>query len=418
MLPLLAKTPQELSAANVTHSTMENIGFLLAALVTGVVLVVASPAVVFAAAAAVALLNVVLISDDHPRPAARLRAARRRADRDRQRNDARLPHPARAIRRLRLSRGGDPDAGLLRGPGRRPDRDPRARAAASSQGSVGFLNAAWGVGALIAAAGLALLLQRGRLVAALVGGSLVIGAAAALPGAWTVPFAAYLGWLGIGFGYTFIEVASKTLLQRLGSDETLGRVIGSLESGAAGGDGARLDQRLGRRRPVRDRGSAVRARGADAGLRPPLLDESARARGGRPGRRGVLRPAARQLDLLAAAGRDPRAPQPRPGPGHRRRRRGGDHPGRAGRQLLPDRGGRGRGLRKRRLPPQRGARGVVRRDRPSARRAPHRDRPGDRADPAARGSGAISSSAPSPATAAAGTSPTASSTRAGRPATD
>jgi hypothetical protein len=59
----------------------------------------------------------------------------------------------------------------------------------------------------------------------------VIGAAAALPGAWTVPFAAYLGWLGIGFGYTFIEVASKTLLQRLGSDETLGRVIGSLESG-------------------------------------------------------------------------------------------------------------------------------------------------------------------------------------------
>ena len=52
MLPLLARTPQELSAANVTHSTMENVGFLLAALVTGVILVVASPAVVFAAAAA------------------------------------------------------------------------------------------------------------------------------------------------------------------------------------------------------------------------------------------------------------------------------------------------------------------------------------------------------------------------------
>jgi MFS family permease len=230
MLPLLAKTPQELSAANVTHSTMDNIGFLLAALVTGVILVLASPAVVFAAAAAVVLLDVALISAITP---------------DRRPEYAPLDDELTGI-------VNETTLGF-----RTLFRHPALRLSAAvilmlvffegladvlivvlalellhlSQGSVGFLNAAWGVGALIAAAGLALLLRRGRLVAALVGGSLVIGAAAALPGAWTVPFAAYVGWLGIGFGYTFIEVAAKTLLQRLGSDETLGRVIGSIESG-------------------------------------------------------------------------------------------------------------------------------------------------------------------------------------------
>jgi hypothetical protein len=52
-----------------------------------------------------------------------------------------------------------------------------------------------------------------------------------LPAIHPVPAAAYLGWLGIGIGFVFVEVADKTLMQRLGSDETLGRVLGSLESG-------------------------------------------------------------------------------------------------------------------------------------------------------------------------------------------
>ena len=43
LLPALARTPQELSAANVTHSAMDNVGFLLAALATGVLLAVADP---------------------------------------------------------------------------------------------------------------------------------------------------------------------------------------------------------------------------------------------------------------------------------------------------------------------------------------------------------------------------------------
>ena len=77
---------------------------------------------------------------------------------------------------------------------------------------------------------LATLLDRGRLVVAVAGGSLLVGAATMLPGIFPEAPSAYLGWLLIGFGFVFVEVAAKTLMQRLGSDETLGRVIGSLES--------------------------------------------------------------------------------------------------------------------------------------------------------------------------------------------
>ncbi len=42
--------------------------------------------------------------------------------------------------------------------------------------------------------------------------------------------AAYVGWFGIGIGYTFVEVAANTLLQRLGDDELLARARGSLET--------------------------------------------------------------------------------------------------------------------------------------------------------------------------------------------
>ena len=103
-----------------------------------------------------------------------------------------------------------------------------------SEDSVGFLNAAWGVGALLGGAELSLLLDRGRLAFGLAAGALVVGLATALPAAWPVAVAAYAGWLCIGLGFTVVEVAAKTLLQRLGDDETLSRVVGSLESARLG----------------------------------------------------------------------------------------------------------------------------------------------------------------------------------------
>jgi MFS family permease len=229
LIPGLALTPQELSASNVTHSAMENSGFLLAAIVTGILLGATSPGFVFGVATGVTALATIVIA-----------AVRR----------DRRPHYAADEGEV---------AGVVREIGlglRTLVEHPALRLSAATlialllfegfadvlvvvmalellhlgEGSVGFLNASWGLGALLGGAGLALLLDRGKLVIAIAGGSLVLGLATMLPGIWPERASAYVGWLGIGIGFTFVEVAAKTLMQRLGSDETLGRVIGSLES--------------------------------------------------------------------------------------------------------------------------------------------------------------------------------------------
>jgi hypothetical protein len=98
------------------------------------------------------------------------------------------------------------------------------------EGAVGWLNAAWGVGALFGIAALAVFLGRDRLALGLASGALIAGAAIAFPGAWPVAAAAYLGWFAIGIGHTLVEVAARTLLQRHGSDEFLARVLAFLET--------------------------------------------------------------------------------------------------------------------------------------------------------------------------------------------
>jgi hypothetical protein len=60
---------------------------------------------------------------------------------------------------------------------------------------------------------------------------LVVGVSCALPGLWPVTAAAVLSGLGVGLGYTFADVAARTLFQRLGYDEVLARSQGALESG-------------------------------------------------------------------------------------------------------------------------------------------------------------------------------------------
>jgi MFS family permease len=228
LLPALARSPQELSAANVTHSAMDNVGFLTASLGTGVLLALFSPAVVFGVAAGVALITSVGLTWIEP--------------------DERPVYPA------------DGEiSGLMRQSVlgfRTLGEHPGLRLVGAllvvfvffegtidvmvvivaldllhlGHGSVGYLNAAWGFGALFGGAALSLLVNRGRLTEGLAIGAAIVGVSAALPAAWPAAVAAFAAWIGIGLGYTQVEVAAKTLLQRLGSDETLSRVVGSLES--------------------------------------------------------------------------------------------------------------------------------------------------------------------------------------------
>jgi MFS family permease len=230
LTPTLVETPQQLSASNVTHSVMENVGSLLAALVAGLLLGPTSPAFVIGVAAGAALVVCLLVRG------------------------------VQSDRRPEYAGDGDEVAGAFREVtlgARTLVSQPALRLSSATllllflfegfaevmvvvmalellhlgQGSVGFLNATWGIGAVLGAVALAMLFDRGKLVPAIAGGSLVLGLATILPGIAPDAAAAYAGWLAIGIGFVFVEVAAKTLMQRLGSDETLGRVIGSLESG-------------------------------------------------------------------------------------------------------------------------------------------------------------------------------------------
>ncbi|HEY2717586.1 MAG TPA: MFS transporter [Solirubrobacterales bacterium] len=227
--PVLARTPQELSAGNVTHSALETGGFFLAALLTGLLLHSTSTALIFGIAAAAAVAAAAMLATVTPD---------RRPHYD--------PDEDELVGVVHEIRSGL--AGMKEHPG--------VRLAVAvmvalvffeglaevivvvmalhllhlSEGSVGFLNASWGVGALVGGAALALLIDRSRLVIAIAAGSLVLGAAAFVPALWPVAVAAYIGWAGLGAGYNVSEVAAKTLLQRLSSDEILGRVLSALES--------------------------------------------------------------------------------------------------------------------------------------------------------------------------------------------
>ncbi len=227
LTPCLAETPQQLSASNVTHSAMEYAGALLAALAAGLLLGPTSPGFVFGVAAASMLLVVALVlgvrRDRRPDYVAEDEVVGLRQVTLGMRTLA--EHPA-----LRLASATLVLLFFFEGFAAVVVVIMALELLGLGLGSVGFLNATWGVGALIGAMALAVLLDRGRLVIAIAGGSLLLGLATMLPGIDPVPAAAYLGWLGIGIGLVFVEVAAKTLMQRLGSDETLGRVIGSLES--------------------------------------------------------------------------------------------------------------------------------------------------------------------------------------------
>jgi MFS family permease len=227
MFPLLARTPQELSASNVNHSAMENAGFIAAAISTGVLLTATSPGTVFAVAAAVTALTVVLIAfvrrDQRPEYDEELTGAARELSRGAR---ALIFHPALRLSSLTLILlllfEGFADVILI---------SLALELLHLEEGAVGFLNASWGIGALVGGAALALMLDRGHLVAAIAGGSILLGAATMLPGFVPEQWTSYVAWFGIGIGFTFVEVAGKTLMYRLASDETMGRVISALEAG-------------------------------------------------------------------------------------------------------------------------------------------------------------------------------------------
>jgi MFS family permease len=230
MSPMLASTPQQLSAGNVNDAVMENSGSLLGAIGAGFLLTATSPALLFGVcAASVLIVLVLLLGVPRDRRPAYLDAPDELAGAAREiavgfRTLA--AHPA-----LRLTWTTTAALLLFEGFAEVIVVSLALHVLDLSDGNVGFLKGAWELGAVVGGAGLVLLLDRGRLVIAIAGGSVVVGIAAVIPGIFPHPVDAYAGWFAIGVGFVFVEVAAKTLTQRLGDDETMGRLLTLLQSG-------------------------------------------------------------------------------------------------------------------------------------------------------------------------------------------
>ena len=94
---------------------------------------------------------------------------------------------------------------------------------------VGWLSSAWGLGGLAGGAAAMVLLGRGRLASGVALGCVLAGLPLIAIGAWPAagPAIALLAALGVGFA--MLEVALLTLTQRLAADDVLGRVYGVQE---------------------------------------------------------------------------------------------------------------------------------------------------------------------------------------------
>jgi MFS family permease len=239
LFPLAARTPQELSAANVAHSQADNVGFLVASLAAGVLLSLTSVQATFAVAAVAAFLTAGILAtlDRDTRPSYEDDGAAGVL-----RETAVGLGDLMADSRMRLVGTAITTLVLIEGAADVMVIVVVLELLGLGEGSVGWMNAAWAIGALVAGVGLGILVHRGNLAGGLALGCLITGGGFALPGIWPTVPAAYLSYLLVGFGYACVEVAARTLLLRLGSDESLARVIAFLETSrlAATGLGAIL----------------------------------------------------------------------------------------------------------------------------------------------------------------------------------
>jgi Cyclic nucleotide-binding domain/Major Facilitator Superfamily len=218
LVPGLARTPEELTAANVVSGWIESVSLVVAPALAGVLLAVGSPGVVFAVMAGVSVIGGIVVLPVTGPPAA--------------------AGEADTMRALRLVRE-VPEARLLLG---------LLAAESIAIGALdvlyvvlaisllelggsgaGYLNAAFGAGGVIGVVATAALVGRRHLTPALAAGGLAWGGAFLVLGADPRTATAFALLAVAGAGRTVVDVAGRTLLQRIAPVDLLARVFGLLE---------------------------------------------------------------------------------------------------------------------------------------------------------------------------------------------
>jgi MFS family permease len=228
LLPTLAETPTQLGATCALWAGVDSAAFLGGSLATGVLIATASTDAAFGAAAllyaAAALPLAALPRDPVPEY---------RADPTRPGRAAALLAGARAV-------AGEPDLRALVG---FLSLTTLVEGAVDvlvvvlaielldlGDAGVGWLNASWGLGGLAGGAVALALLGHGRLSTGLAAGGLMAGGALIITGVVLAPAVAVVMLVVLGAGYALVEAAGLSLLQRLSSDEVLGRAFAVVET--------------------------------------------------------------------------------------------------------------------------------------------------------------------------------------------
>jgi MFS family permease len=226
LLPSLARSPEELTAANATSTTLESVGFFLGPALGGLLLTVTSVGTVFAATAALFLWSALVLSrisaDSQGDPSAEVESIGREA-----------LAGFRAIlgeRRLRLVVGLYGAQTLVAGIMRVLVVVTALLILDLGPAGVGFLNSADGVGALAGIFVLLGMITTARLSGVFGLGILMWGVPLIVLGIWPSVFLALLCFGVIGVGNVLVDVAGLTLLQRTAPDKVRARVFGVFES--------------------------------------------------------------------------------------------------------------------------------------------------------------------------------------------
>ena len=227
LLPNIARTPEELTAANVASSTIESVTMFGGPALGGLVLAVTSTSVVFAMSAAAFVWSAVLVSSisgarDRPQAAERKETV----------VSAALAgfRTVLADRRVRLLVGLFSAQTLVAGALNVLVVVTALELLDLGESGVGYLYSAVGIGGLVGAAASLALVGRRRLAFAFGLGVLAGGLPIALIAA-SSSTGVTLILLGIvGLANTVVDVAGLTLLQRAVPDDVLARVFGALET--------------------------------------------------------------------------------------------------------------------------------------------------------------------------------------------
>jgi len=226
LLPQLARTPEELTMANVIATTIEGLGMFVGPALAGLVLAVSgmeATLVVMTVAMLWSALLVLPIKETPPVAGAG-------------------GHPP--FREFLFAGFGvtwrTPDLRLLTGV-----LSGQALAAGCinvlivvmalallelGEGGVGLLDAAVGLGALLGAVVIVPLVSRARLTAPFVAGALLWGLPLVAIAAWPTVGVAVAALALVGVGNTLVDVAGFTLLQRIAPADVLARVFGVVET--------------------------------------------------------------------------------------------------------------------------------------------------------------------------------------------